>query len=185
MSKDIKTSREIMVDGAVALIEERGAEYLSARGVAERLGISTQPIYREFGDMDGLRAAAAERGWRVYAEYVRGGAVEQAIRYVMFACERKKLFNFLFRGNNCVYGGLDDMAHRLVDGTDIIERLQELSGLDREQVVYLHLYLWMALHGLASMSADNDVKLSGEEIERFVKELTRALTAHIKCEKGG
>ena len=34
---------------------------VSARNVAARLGISTQPIYRIFGDMDGVRQAAIER----------------------------------------------------------------------------------------------------------------------------
>lgn len=186
MPPEIKTDRTAMVDGALALIEERGDGALSARTLADRLGISTQPIYREFGDMDGVRRAVVERGWQVFTEYVSGDAAEQAVRYVMFAVERKKLFNFLFRGRRCNYDGLDDMAHKLVDGTDIIERLQSITGLSCGDTYKLHLYVWMALHGLAAMSADNDVHIDCDEIKNFTVGLTRAVTTYlIKNGDGG
>lgn len=185
MPPEIKTDREKMLDGVMSIIEERGFAALSARSLAERLGISTQPIYREFGDMDNVRRAAAECGWSVLSEYLKGDdAISQAVNYVAFACERKNLFNFLFRGRNCEYNGLDDMAHKLVDGTEIVERLQKITGLDREQTYRMHLFVWMALHGLASISADNCVTLSRDELEKFTLDITRAMTAYVKSQGG-
>ena len=184
MPPEIKTDREKMLDGVMSIIEERGDIAVSARSVAERLGISTQPIYREFGDMDNVRRAAAERGWEIFAEYINGDATDQSVKYVMFECERKNLFNFLFRGRNCEYDGLDDMAHKLVDGTEIIERLQKITGLNNEQTYRMHLFVWMAMHGLASMTADNSVRLSRDELEKFTVDITRAVSAYIKSQSG-
>ncbi len=183
MSKEIQTDRRVMIDGVISVIEECGFAAVTARSVAARLSISTQPIYREFGDMDGIKAAALSRGWEIFAEMVMtGDAKTQAVRYIKFATEHKNLFNFLFRGRNVCYDGLDDMAHKLV-GTDIIDRLAEITHLPRERVYKLHLYVWMALHGLACMSADNDVRADDSELMEFTVELTRAVSSYF-CGKG-
>lgn len=185
MPPEIKTNRNVMVDGALAIIEDSGFSALSARVLAERLGISTQPIYREFGDMDGVRSAAVERGWQIFAEYVKGEAETQAVRYVTFAAEHKNLFAFLFRNRNCEYSGLNDMSHKLVEGTGIIDKLSAITGLPREQTYRLHLTLWMALHGLASMCADNVVTIGDDEIRDFAVQTTRALSAFYKRQGEG
>lgn len=145
--------------------------------------MSTQPIYREFCDMDGLRAAVAERGFTIFAEHIKGDALDGAVKYVTFALERRGLFDFLFRGRSCRYDGLDDLAHKLV-GTDIIDRLAEITGLSVERTYRLHMLVWMTLHGLASMSADNELPISDGELRELVKELTRALTGYYKKKDG-
>ena len=173
-----ETDRARVLDAVIEIIDESGWDAVSARAVASRLRTSTQPIYRIFGDMDGLRKAAAERGFEIFGEYVRGEALDQAARYVTFAVERGKLFCFLFRTGGCEYDGLDDMAHKLVDGTDIIDRLQSITGLPRERVYRLHLCVWMTLHGLAAVAADNKTRFTEVEIKALAKELTGALSAY-------
>lgn len=183
MARTAETDRAAMLDAALSIIAENGRDALTARALADRLGISTQPIYREFSDMAGLRAAAAERGFGVFAEHVKGDALDSAVGYVTFALERRGLFDFLFRGRNCRYDGLDDLTHKLV-GTEIIDRLAAITGLGVERTYRLHLFVWMTLHGLASMTADNVLPLCGGEIRELVKELTGALAAYYK-EKDG
>lgn len=176
----IKTDRKAMIDAAVGLIEEDGIDGLSARSVAARLSISTQPIYREFGDMDELRKAAAERGFETFWEYIKGDAIDQAVKYVTFAIEHKNLFSFLFRGAGNTYDGLDDLSHKLLPSTDIIDRLVSLTGLPRERVYRVHLYLWMALNGIAFYATDNNLRVGGSEIKDFTLELTKALSRYYK-----
>lgn len=181
MPPKIETDKERVLDAVMAMIDESGWSAVSARTVAKRLGVSTQPIYRIFGDMDGLRQAATARGFEMFSEYVKGEAIDQAVRYVTFAVSRGKLFNFLFRSGSCEYGGLDDMAHKLVESTDIIDRLQRHTGLPRERVYRLHLCLWMALHGLAAIAADNRTEFTEDEVKALVMEMTGALSAYYKA----
>lgn len=178
MPSEIRIGRQAMLDGVMDMIEREGHAAVSARAVAQKLGISTQPIYREFGDMSGLMAAALQEGLRIFAEYLAGDAMDGAIKYVMFASERGKLFDFLFRGKHYEYDGLDDMSHSLMKDTDIIARLGDITGLQREKVYRVHLCVWMALHGLACMSADNKVAFDRGEVSEFVKDITRALAAY-------
>lgn len=180
MPPTIKTDRGAILDAVIGIIEDSGWSAVSARAVAERLGVSTQPIYREFKDMEAVRVAAVDRGFEIFAEYVKGDALDQSVRYVMFAAERGNLFNFLFRGKHYEYDGLGDLSRKLIDGTDIIGRLTEITGLPRERVYRLHLCVWMALHGLAAMSADNRMTLGEAEIKELALDMTGALSAYYK-----
>lgn len=179
MSRKINTDRNAIVDAVIGIIEESGFEAVSARTIAARLNVSTQPIYREFSDMGAVRAAAIDRGFEIFDEYVSGEALDRTARYVMFAVEHGNLFDFLFRSAHYEYDGLDDLAHKLYS-KDIIDRLMEITGLPRDKTYRLHLYVWMALHGLASMAADNSIKLSEADIKDFARDITGALTAFYK-----
>lgn len=177
MPPEVKTDRRAIIDAAVSIIEERGWQAVTARSIAARLGVSTQPIYRAFADMEEVRAAAVARGFEIFGEYVCGSALDRSVRYVMFAIERGRLFNFLFRDKKVVADDMDELAHRLVS-EDIIDKLQQITELPRERVYRLHLFTWMALHGLAVMSADNSLKFDADEIGAFVKEMTAAFKAY-------
>lgn len=180
MAREVSIDRASMLDAVMNIIERDGFSAVSARTVAGELGVSTQPIYREFGDMDGLRLAAIGRGFEIFSHYLEGEAIDQAVKYVMFATEHGKLFDFLFRGKHYTYDGLDGLSHSLIEDTRIIDKLQEITGLPREKVFRLHLCVWMALHGLATLAADNTTKLDAGEISTLTHEMTRALTMYYK-----
>lgn len=177
MPPTVRTDKNKIVDAAIAIIEESGAVGVTARMIAAKLGISTQPIYREFADMNEVLAAAVNRGWEIFSEYMKGEALDRAVGYVVFAMERSNLFNFLFRGKHYEYTGLDDLSHKLV-GTEIIDILEKVTGLPREKVYRVHLVAWMALHGLATISADNMMAIDREEVSMFVKDITLGMAQY-------
>lgn len=181
----IKTTKEQIINEAIELVEERGFEALTARSLAERLKISTQPIYREFKDMESLKTAALEKGFEIYLNEAKSceGALSQAVAYVRFAVRRGNLFNFLFRSKSCEYHSLEHMSHSILKDGNIISLLQELTHLENEQVYKLHFYIWMAIHGLCDIAANNKTTFSDREIEEFVKTLSSALTVYFKEEK--
>lgn len=177
MANTVKTGRDDIIGAALAIIEERGAAEVSVRTIASRLGISTQPIYREFGDMESVMRAVKECGYGLWWEYLKGEAEEQAAKYVMFAVERGKLFDFLMRGESGQRVSFSELKYALMPNTDIIERLMGITGLDKETTYDLHFKLWLALHGLAVMAADGMTSPSADEVKTFIRELTMELTA--------
>ena len=52
-----KITREQILRGALSLVRERGAAFLTAKSLAERLSCSTQPIFWHFENMDALKEA--------------------------------------------------------------------------------------------------------------------------------
>lgn len=173
-----------MTDAVIDIIESEGPAAVSARSVAARLKLSTQPIYREFGDMEALTEAARERGFQIFWEYIKGDALEQAVKYVMFASEHKNLFRFLFCDAGYSYDGLTDLSHRLIPSTDIIDRIADITALPKEKAYRIHLYIWMALSGIAHCAVDNNMTVGGDEIKEFTTELTKALSKYYKGDSG-
>ena len=56
-----KVTRDDVVNAALDVLRESGFSAVNARSVAQKLGCSTQPIYRVFGSMDELKTEMASR----------------------------------------------------------------------------------------------------------------------------
>lgn len=54
-------SREVYIDAAVNLIENRGAAVMSARTLAAAVGADASALYRYFGSVDDVLRAVADR----------------------------------------------------------------------------------------------------------------------------
>ena len=60
MAPRVKVTGETVVNAAVEVVRECGAQALNARALAARLGCSTQPIFSNFASMEELRRAVDE-----------------------------------------------------------------------------------------------------------------------------
>lgn len=98
--------RRALVDAAVAIIAEKGAEAFTLREAARRLGVNHRAAYRHFADKATLLAAVAEQGFRGLIEATREqaaaepGPIERltaaARAYVMFAAAHPAHFRVMF-----------------------------------------------------------------------------------------
>lgn len=62
-----KFSRQELIDAAFRIVRAKGFDALTAKALADKLGISTRPIFTCFGSMDEVRRevrAAAEALYR-------------------------------------------------------------------------------------------------------------------------
>jgi len=62
--------RQAMIDAAAAALAEVGAEHLSLRDVARRVGVSHAAPAHHFGDKTGMLTAVAVQGFRLFAGYL-------------------------------------------------------------------------------------------------------------------
>jgi AcrR family transcriptional regulator len=58
-----RLSREVVVDGALALVREAGLEGLTIRRLAQHLGVTPMALYWHFKNKDELLAGMADRVW--------------------------------------------------------------------------------------------------------------------------
>ena len=54
MARKQVVTREVLLEGAFALVRDEGREKLSARNLASKCGCSTQPIFRIYENMADL-----------------------------------------------------------------------------------------------------------------------------------
>lgn len=97
-------TREQIVSSALELVREQGMEALTARGLGEKLGASSKPIFSWFRSMEQVQAAVMEAADQVYQTYLKSGMQEgkyppfkaAGMAYIRFAKEEKQLFRLLF-----------------------------------------------------------------------------------------
>ncbi len=158
MPPKFKFTREQITAAALCIVSENGAEALSARALAERLGSSTKTIFGLFSGMDevckNVIAAANELYTNSYflvsltskelPPYKASG-----MAYIRFAKEQPNLFKLLYmrdRTNERISENREEIR-------PVINILMEKLGIDEDTAFIFHLEMWLYVHGIATMIA--------------------------------
>ena len=173
MPPAIRYDRQQILEAALALVREEGAEALNARAVAKRLGCSTQPIFRAFANMDELKLAVVEQAEKVYSGYIESSKhhgvrpyKQTGLAYVRFAREESELFRLLFmrdRRGEMTSADIQDPQMEYV-----LQTLMNATGLTCGQAYTFHLMMWVYVHGLASMVATHYLDFSDQDIDMLL-----------------
>lgn len=101
-----KVTKEMIIDAALEIAKEMGAENINARTVSQKLSCSTQPVLYHFKTIEDVRIAAHKKGFECHINYVTNLSgkyerpmLEVGMRHIQFAIEEKNLFRFLFHSN--------------------------------------------------------------------------------------
>jgi AcrR family transcriptional regulator len=164
---------ELVVDEAVALIEEGGVEEFSTRRLASRLGISAMTLYNYYENRGAIVRGALKRGfallWEGLSDEVEtwraaGGSSLGAYRVladhlIAFAVARPRLCRFIL-----TEGASDDWSSP--DG--YIERICGAGLGERSEALKRDIYLFE----LVVFSLALKVIIAGETIESFRELMT-------------
>ncbi len=188
MPPKVKVTRDDILDAALALVREEGTEALTTRAVAARLKCSTQPIFSNFPNMDGLRRAVLEKAYAMYAQ--RTFAAMQSGRfppykasgmaYIEFAVDEPQLFKLLYMRDRTGKEKNDDTA----ESEKIIAVMRERNGLSYDQARQLHTVLWVLVHGLAVMYATGFQEYKAEEASEILTDAYLGLLGRFQNKEG-
>jgi len=148
---------DLVVDEAVALIEEGGVEEFSTRRLASRLGISAMTLYNYYTNRDAILAAALAKGLRMLwdglpreIEALRSGGANPlgafrvfADRLLNFALERPRLCRFVLSGGS--EGSVNVGAGKVVES--LLAFAESSASADRGWLEHLkrHIFLFEML----------------------------------------
>ncbi len=163
--------REALLDAALALIAEQGAEGMTLAEVARMAGVSTAAPYRHFRDRDALMVEVAKRGFDRFSDTLRTAVPEEGGKpvdslnrigraYLQFARTEPALYSAMFEGRitPTMDGSLSIAAERAF-GTmqDICQQLHDdLPEEKRAPALMMALHIWAMSHGIASLFARGD-----------------------------
>ena len=173
MSAVVKIKKEDLIKGAIKIIRDKGEYELSARNLAKVVGCSTQPIFRLFKNMDDLLKTVYDDVFEIQNKYIAAGKEHQVpfigvgLSYIEFATKEKNLFKFLFMSKLSKYNNILKMADNEI-GKDYIDMIVKSTGLSEESSKQIYINTWLIIHGIASMMATTDSKLSTDEIESII-----------------
>ena len=172
-------TREMILDGALKLLRERGYEALNIKSRAGELGCSTQPVYLSFSGMDELRGVLIPLAVQEFARFMAESSADSEVRlygkeYIRFAKKEPNLFKFIFMRPNA----FAETKKILVPITErTMQTLMDQYHITHEEADYLHDQLWMHAHGIAAMIATDFCDWNMEKAERMLEGCRRTFTA--------
>ena len=97
-----------MIAAALKIVRRSGTGSLTAKAIADELGISTRPVFTCFGTMDTVKNEVRQAAEEIYNGYISQGLKEKipffglGMQYIRFAKEEPELYRMLsvFRQRN-------------------------------------------------------------------------------------
>lgn len=169
--------REACIDEAMKIIEASGAENLSMREVARRLGVSHQAPYKHFESRDHILAEILKRSFEDFAAYLDAhpqsddpyahlAAMGHA--YLQYAAENPLNYRLMFGTPLPDPVQYPEMAARAKYAFALLRDAIARMRLDSEPDMDA-LYVWSTMHGLASivqMQMFDDLSVSQHDLEQ-------------------
>ena len=171
MPRKFMFSREEVLAAALDLVREQGIAAVTARGLGEKLGSSSKPIFSLFENMEDVLSAVMKAADKLYQNYLKEDMTSgkyppykaSGMAYIRFAKEEKELFKLLF---------MRDRSHENTDNKEenkqLLELIQQNLGINEEEAYLFHLEMWIYVHGMATMLATSYLELDEAFISKVL-----------------
>lgn len=172
---------DIIFEVAFQMAREEGLENVTARRLADRIGCSTQPIFRVYSGMTELGELIFEKAIvyfdDYYDQFVRGSEtpfVDLGMAYIHFASAEPKLFQLLFLSEN----KRGKSMYEILNGSKsaVTKEITKAKINGCEEPSQLFMKMWIFIHGIASMVITGDYDLSEGETAVLLEDSYHAYT---------
>ncbi|PKV99647.1 TetR family transcriptional regulator [Amycolatopsis echigonensis] len=161
-------TRTQLVEAAIRLLADGGAEALQARKLAAEIGASTMAVYTHFGGMAALMEAVAREGFRrLIANMATVGQTDDpvadlyrlALAYRQTAVEHPELFTLMFRAAGAHGHAVGDLLKKDPDTeaaasfhgmVAAVARAIDAGRLQGDPLVVAS-QVWSAVHGYVTL----------------------------------
>lgn len=172
-----KYTKEEIINAALDMVREKGADSLTARDLGAKLNTSARPIFTAFENMEDLKNAVTDAGVKMFKEYSKNftdytpAFKQMGMQIIYFATKEPKLFEFLFMHKNPeAVQGLKTVEDTCVDV------ISKDYGLGIEQARMLFEQVWIFTFGLAALSAMKVYEYTeGQISDMLTREFTGAV----------
>ena len=159
-----------------------GYESINIKTVAQELGCSTQPISRQFGSMDGMRAELLayclekfNTAFSIKGENVADIVLGVAQGYIDLAYDYPNVYKYLYMSeHDGKKMGDVTRTHRSENYGKVIDMLMREYGITKESAYGFMQNMEYYVHGIASYIATDYVTDSKEELIDKMKQVRDA-----------
>ena len=178
MPPRIKVTKIDIIQTALKLCRENGAEAINARSIAAAIGCSTQPIFSNFETMEELKSATIYAAYELYLKFIQNESAlgkyptykAFGMAYVRFAKEERELFKLLFMRDRTG----EDLSPP-PDFEESASLIAAANGISIEKSRLMHLEMWSCVHGIGVMIATSFLPLNDELISNMLSDVYQGL----------
>lgn len=173
-----KYTKEEIVETAFQIVRENGAEFLTARTIAEKLSTSPRPIFTAFEGMEDLKSAVISKCVDLYLKYCDdekqlGKYTEYkalGMAYIKLAKCEKNVFKLLFMRDTSNEKYAEQSLFKM--GT---KSLNSQLNLNLNNAAKMHTEIWIWVHGIASLLATSYIELDFDTISDMLTDVYQGL----------
>lgn len=177
---------QILLDAAAQIIATQGVAALSLRALGDRAGVSRSAPYHYFADKDQLLDRLGERGFSLLTQGIIAAQAQHdepiargragILAYVAFAQAHPQLFRIMFAGilprrlslpvdkagsSSSFSSAAAARAFATLQAG--VAALPDSAGLTEADLILRTNALWAAMHGVAVLAIDENLKLVAPE----------------------
>lgn len=156
MARKKVITKDILLDYGLQYLQAYGFDSFTARDVAKKFGISTQPIYSEYRNMSEYRREVLKHAFyymfdiKLNETYAADPLISFPIAFVRFSEENPNLYHALFIKGFAYKKVMYDYS--LAQYKKLVATAANYQYLTEQQVDNLHLRTWIAVNGMAASS---------------------------------
>lgn len=168
-----KFSRDEMIEKAVQVVRKQGIGALTAKSLANELGVSTQPVFTCFHTIEEVRREVVNAAKILYDDYVKEGVCSDipflgfGMHYIRFAKEEPELYRLLFLSTDQSEGNsaFEEMNASLEQLRDLMQQTYQIDAKTAER--YFR-DMWLVAHSLATLIVTGSCPYTDQEIGRIL-----------------
>ena len=170
-----RITRQMILDAALQVVREDGLQALNVRAAASRLHCSTQPVMYHFATMQDLKDEIYSIVNDQHTKAVLdvdflndpNPIVSISRNYIRYAVDNSNLFRFLFQTDRFSRSQLRTiLEHKEL--SHIFSDMAEQVGLTIQEARDAFASAFFALHGIASLLANNSMSYDPEYVDRII-----------------
>ncbi len=185
MAPRVKFTRDEMVQAALSVVKAKGISALTARAIADELGVSTQPVFTCFNTMEEAKREVRAAAMALYDRYTAIGLSMKipfygfGMQHIKFAKEEPELYRLLFLtpthdGKN---GAIESTTHSFEQLREPIMRIYDMTAAEAER--YFR-NMCLVGHSIATLIVTDGCPYSDEEISNIITGFSVAMCRAIK-----
>ena len=180
MGRKTMFNEKIILEKSKEFIKENGVDALNARNLCKYIGCSTQPLFRNFNNMEGLKKELKIHLHNFYDEFIEKIVDKEdylftiSYAYALFALKNPKIFKALFMSE---LAGTRTIKEVLNSSWNIetIDSIPKQYNLTKKQSEKLYRDVRFYTHGLACQIACNSISVADAEIKKLIHEIINKL----------
>ncbi len=184
MSRKATITQKEIVNAAFKITKKEGFEQITSRKLAAAAGCSTQPIFRIYENMDGLKKDVYEKAAEYYLDYYdkcekthNTPFVDLGLAYISFAQKYPHLFRLLFISQQEEYSkSMYDLVNG--EGENVVAEVNKAAAKGVSNVQQLFMHMWIFIHGAGCMAVTGDYDLDEASSVAMLESAYKAFSAN-------
>lgn len=180
MARTTVFNEDIILEKTKKYINEKGIDSMNARDLCKYIGCSTQPLFKNFGSMKGLKIKLKKYLHDYYDEFIYKIVNKDdylftiSYAYALFAYQEPNIFKALFMSD---LAGSRTINEVLTSSHNIatIESIPKQYGLTKKQSEKLYRDVRFYTHGLSCQIACNSIVVDEKEIRNLINDIIKKL----------